>query len=82
MGDSYRAIDEVTVSIKNEGLLKELNKASEGDWVKVYEAGMKDGKKVETHYFRNNDTNEVFDVKKKYDKWHQKEFKNKETENE
>ncbi|MFA5670472.1 MAG: RHS repeat-associated core domain-containing protein [Balneolaceae bacterium] len=82
MGDSYKAIDEVTVGIKNEGLLGELNKASEGDWVKVYEAGIKDGKKVETHYFRNNDTNEVFDVKQKYDKWHQKEFKNIEVDNE
>lgn len=55
--------------------MKELNAASKGDWVKVYEAGIKEGNKVEIHYFRNNTTNKVFDVKTKYNYWHQKQFK-------
>jgi hypothetical protein len=41
----------------------------------VYEAGMKNGQKIETHYFRNNTDGEVFDVKTKYDYWHQKAFR-------
>jgi len=43
---------------------------------KVYEAGLLNGKQIETHYFRNNNNNKVFDVKIKYEKWHQKQFKN------
>ncbi len=72
---SYKAMGEVTVPIKNTGLLNSLNAASKGDWVKVYEAGLLNGTKIETHYFRNNTTGQVFDVKPKYDYWHQKEFK-------
>ena len=75
MGESYKAAGEKTASIKNEGLKNKLNAISKGDWVKVYEAGIKDGNKVETHYFRNNSTGEVFDVKPKYDYWHQRSFK-------
>jgi RHS repeat-associated protein len=75
MGESYSAAGEVTSVIKNEGLLTELNAASRGDWVKVYEAGIQDGAKIETHYFRNNTNGSVFDVKVKYNEWHQKVFK-------
>lgn len=74
-GKSYQALGEVTSSIKNTELLEKLNATSKGDWIKVYEAGLQDGLKVETHYFRNNTTGQVFDVKKKYDYWHQKSFK-------
>lgn len=56
-------------------LLKSLNSASKGEWVKVYEAGTLHGRKIETHYFRNNNTYKVFDVKIKYNYWHQKVFK-------
>jgi len=42
----------------------------------VYEAVMQNGKKFEVHYFRNNTIKEVFDVKIKYNFWHQKSFKN------
>jgi len=75
MGNSYKSISEVTVPIKNTGLLNSLNAASKGNWVKVYEAGIKNGAKIETHYFRNSSTNQVFDVKIKYNYWHQKSFK-------
>jgi hypothetical protein len=75
MGSSYVAMGEVTVPIKNAELLKLLNTASKGDWVKVYEAAIHNGVKVETHYFRNNVTRKVFDVKIKYQYWHQKAFK-------
>jgi hypothetical protein len=57
-------------------LLNPLNATSKGNWVKVYEAGLQDGDKIETHYFRNNVTNQVFDVKIKYNYWQQKAFKN------
>ncbi|WP_425571085.1 DUF6443 domain-containing protein [Olivibacter ginsenosidimutans] len=76
MGKSYKAAGEVTVPIKNTELLNKLNATSKGDWVKVYEAGIQKGSKIETHYFRNNTTGQVFDVKTKYNYWHQKAFKN------
>lgn len=66
----------MTVPIKNTELLNKLNATSKGDWVKVYEAGLYNGSKIETHYFRNNTTRQVFDVKTKYNYWHQKSFKN------
>lgn len=75
MGSSYKAMGEVIVPIKNTELLNSLNATSKGNWVKVYEAGIQNGTKIETHYFRNNTTNQVFDVKTKYDYWHQKAFK-------
>ncbi len=75
MGDSYRAVGEVTVSIKNNELLNTLNETSPGNWVKVYEAGIQNGNRMENHYFRNNNTGQVFDVKTKYNSWHQKAFK-------
>jgi RHS repeat-associated protein len=76
MGDTYSAVGEVTVQIKNTELLEALNATSKGTWVKVYEAGLLNGEKVETHYFRNELTKEVFDVKIKTNKWAQKAFKN------
>ena len=75
LGNSYKAMGEVTVPIKNTELLKALNATSKGDWVKVYEAGLQNGVKTETHFFRNNTTNQVFDVKTKYSYWNQKAFK-------
>jgi len=75
MGKGYEAAGEVSVSIKNTELLGKLNNASKGNWVKVYEAGVKAGNKMEVHYFRNNNTGKVFDVKVKYNYWHQKSFK-------
>ncbi len=76
MGKGYKAAGEVTVPIKNTELLNTLNATSKGNWVKVYEAGIQNGSKIETHYFRNNTTRQVFDVKTKYNYWHQKAFKN------
>ncbi len=76
MGKGYKAAGEVTVPIKNTELLNKLNATSKGDWVKVYEAGIQKGSKIETHYFRNNTTRQVFDVKTKDNYWHQKSFKN------
>ena len=75
MGNSYKAMGEITVPIKNTELLNSLNATSKGNWVKVYEAGMRNGAKIETHYFRNSTTGQVFDVKTKYNYWHQKAFK-------
>jgi hypothetical protein len=75
LGTRYKAISEVTVPIKNTSILEQLNATSKGDWVKVYEAGLRDQKKIEVHYFRNNKTKEVFDVKIKYEYWHQNKFK-------
>jgi|GEM_PF-612151 len=77
LGSGYSSVAEVTVPIKNTDLLTQLNASSKGDWVKVYEAGYQNGNKIETHYFRNNNTSQVFDVKIKYNSWHQKAFKNK-----
>ena len=74
-GNSYKAMGEVTVPIKNTELLNSLNATSKGNWVKVYEAGMQNGAKIETHYFRNSTTGQIFDVKTKYNYWHQKAFK-------
>ncbi len=48
---------EVTVPIKNTELLNALNAPSKGNWVKVYEAGLQNGVKTETHFFRNNTKN-------------------------
>jgi hypothetical protein len=76
MGKNYKSVGEVTVSIKNTQLLTKLNATSKGNWVKVYEAGVQNGSKIETHYFRNNNTGQVFDVKVKYNYWKQKSFKN------
>ena len=75
MGETYEAVAEVSVPIKNKNLLNKLKNTSRGEWVKVYEAGLQNGEKIETHYFRNNRTGQVFDVKVKYDYWHQKVFK-------
>ena len=75
VGKSYKALGEVTVPIKNIEILNALESTSKGNWVKVYEAGIQDGQKIEMHYFRNNSTNQVFDVKPKYNYWHQKQFK-------
>lgn len=75
MGKAYTVSGEVTAVIKDTKLLRELNRNSKGAWVKVYEAGKRYGKKIETHYFRNNNTGQVFDVKVKYTHWHQKAFK-------
>ncbi|WP_430411337.1 RHS repeat-associated core domain-containing protein [Kordia sp.] len=71
---AYKAVGEITTSIKNQDLLNHLNSSSKGNWVKVYEAGILKGKKVEMHFFRNNNTGEIFDLKKKYDYWHQQYF--------
>jgi hypothetical protein len=76
IGKSYQSVAEVVQPIKNTSLLKKLNSASTGDWVKVYEAGINNGSKVELHFFRNNATGQVFDVKIKYNHWHQKQFQN------
>lgn len=51
------------------------NPTSKGDWIKVYEAGKQNGLNIETHYFRNNTTGQVFEMKTKYNYWHQKAFK-------
>ena len=75
LGKSYKAVSEVTAEIKNTPLLNKLNEASKGDWVKVYEAGIQNGNKIEVHYFRNNTTGKIYDVKIKYNYWHQKPFK-------
>ncbi len=76
MGKGYQSVGEVTVQIKNQELLKTLNATSKGEWVKIYEAGIQNGNKIETHYFRNNTTGQVFEVKTKYNYWHQKGFRN------
>ena len=75
MGKGYETVGEVTVPIKNTELLTKLNATSNRDWVKVYKAGSQNGSKIETHYFRNNTTGQVFDVKTKYNYWRQKAFK-------
>ena len=76
MGNSYQSVSSVSVPIKNMELLSSLKSTSKGNWVKIYEAGMKNGNKIETHYFKNMNTRQVFDVKIKYNYWHQKAFKN------
>jgi len=73
LGKSYVPIRNVIVKMSNNsGLLAKLNRASKGTWVKVYEAGIRNGKNVEIHYFRNMKTGKVFDVKQKYAYWKQK----------
>ena len=74
-GNLYESISSVSVPIKNTELLSSLNATSKGNWVKIYEAGIKNGNKIETHYFKNINTRQVFDVKIKYNYWHQKAFK-------
>jgi hypothetical protein len=76
LGKKYQAKAETITSIKNTGLLDSLQKVSPGTWQKVYEAGINNGKRIEVHYFRNINTGKVFDVKIKYNYWHQKPFKN------
>ncbi len=75
MGSNYVGRGIVTAEIKNVELLKELNATSKGNWVKVYEAGELSGSRVEIHYFENRNTYQVFDVKVKYNYWHQNAFK-------
>jgi len=75
MGKGYKSVEEVTVPIKKIDLLEALKSTSKGHWVKVYEAGIQNGNKIEVHYFRNNNTGKVYDVKIKYNRWHQKSFK-------
>jgi len=72
---NYLPKKSIYVDIKNQDLVNVLKNKSPGNWVKVYEAGYQDGKKIEVHYFKNIDTKESFDIKIKYEKWHQKEFK-------
>jgi len=72
----YEAVTEVAVIVNRPDILKSLNTYSPGDWVKVYEAASLNGNLFEIHYFRNNTTGQVFDVKLKTDKLRQKEFKN------
>ena len=76
MGNSYVAMGEIVTPIKNTELLNSLNATSKGNWVKVYEAGIQNGTKIEVHYFRNTTTRQVFDVKTKYNYWHQSAFQN------
>jgi RHS repeat-associated protein len=78
LGKLYKSVAEVVVPIKNEGLLKALNAASKGkgQWEKVYQAGIQNGEQVEVHFFRNSNSGRVYDVKVKYNYWHQKAFKN------
>ena len=76
MGYTYNAFGEVTVPIKNVELLNKLNTSSNENWVKVYQAGIQDGTKMEIHFFRNNNPGQVFDVKTKYNYWYQKAFRN------
>ena len=75
MGKNYRAVGEKVVPANNKGLVKNLKITSPGKWVKVYEAGIRKGKKIEVHYHRNTRTGWHYNVKKAYDRWHQKEFK-------
>jgi hypothetical protein len=75
LGKDYKSVSAVTTSVKNTGLLKTLGDTS-GKWVKVYEAGILNGERVEVHYFQQKVTGEVFDVKVKYGYWYQKAFKN------
>ncbi|MFM7023330.1 MAG: hypothetical protein ACKOXB_10150, partial [Flavobacteriales bacterium] len=75
LGDGYVQSGYIKNEVKNTELLTKLNESSEGDWKKVYEAGVLNGNKVEIHYFKNFKTGEVFDVKVKYNYWHQKSFK-------
>ncbi|WP_373924723.1 RHS repeat-associated core domain-containing protein [Duganella sp. CY15W] len=76
LGNGYTAVGEVTATVKNAGLLNALSKAGPGTWEKVYEAGIMKGQQIEVHYFRNESSGRVFDVKIKYDNWHQREFRN------
>ncbi len=76
LSENYASVGEMTVPVKNTSLLEALNATSKGEWVKVYEAGKLNGQNVEVHYFRNTTTQQVYDVKVKYEYWHQKEFKN------
>jgi murein DD-endopeptidase MepM/ murein hydrolase activator NlpD len=73
---NYKKFKSVEVEIKNQTLLDSLQEYSSGNWVKIYEAGEKSNNKVEIHYFLNKNNGRVFDVKVKYDYWHQPEFKN------
>lgn len=72
---NYEKVASKSVPMKHGELLDALKDTSPGPWEKVYEAGLLNGEKVEIHYFKDVPTGKVFDVKKKYDKWHQREFK-------
>jgi hypothetical protein len=74
MRKKKKTVGELISPIKNEMVMHYLRGISKGDWVKVYEAGIKDGNRLEVHYFRNVNTGEVFDVKVKCNYFHQKEF--------
>ena len=70
LGKDYIPVAAKSASIKNEGLLNNLARKGSGDWVKVYEVGYKNGRRVEVHYFADKKTGKVFDVKIKHDgKW-------------
>ena len=53
----------VDIKKMNPGFLKALQRESPGTWIKVYEAGYINGKRVEVHYFINKQTGVYFDSK-------------------
>lgn len=75
IGPGYSSIARESVQIKDTTLAEHLNAIEPGKWEKVYEAGIKDGKKIEVHFFENISNGKVFDVKIKYEYWHQRAFK-------
>lgn len=77
VGKNYKKVAEITVAVNKTEIdfLKLLQSISKGEWVKVFEAAIINGKKVELHYFRHVKTGKTFDMKEKYQYWHQRSFK-------
>lgn len=73
---NYTPIASMQVKIKNKELLELLNnKEQNGNWVKVYEAGLIVDRKVEVHYFINKNTGTIVDPKIKINgDWNSKNF--------
>jgi RHS repeat-associated protein len=84
IGKGYKPVASMSVAIKNQDVLKALNKTQQGNWVKIYQAGYLNKKKVEVHFFINKKTGSMFDIKiKRNGSWSKSNFgkgKNKITE--
>lgn len=57
------------VEIKNLERLRQLQKIEPGEWIKVYDATIVNGARVEVHYFLHKATGKVLQSKIKYNSW-------------
>ncbi|MBK9282758.1 MAG: VCBS repeat-containing protein [Sphingobacteriaceae bacterium] len=74
-GSGYKSVSVIQGSYMNVQLGQKLNAISPGPWSKIYEAGILNGSKVETHYFYNAATGQYANPFIKMSGWGSSGFK-------